>query len=329
MKNNCHLLSYLLLATVLAVPALAQEETTERMSPDSTSINEIPNLPVEKIGPNDLLGLTVYDSPELTREARVDADGAIRLPMVRQSIAVAGLYPSEVENAIAKALVKANVLVDPVVTVSVLEYRSRPITVVGAVRNPLTLQATGTMTLLDAISRAQGLTDNAGSEILVSRPAQNADGQSTTLMQRIPVRSLLDGVNPSLNLSLQGGEVIRVPEAGRIFVVGDVKKPGAFYITDGSESSVLKALALSEGLDSFSSHKAYIYRADESGGDRKEIPVELKGIMDRKSPDVALAAGDILYIPSATGAKASLKALEASLGVGSALGAAFVYYGTR
>ena len=317
MKNNCYLLPYLLLAAVLAVPALAQQETTERMSPDSTSISEIPNLPVEKIGPNDLLGLTVYDSPELTREVRVDADGAIRLPMVKQSIAVAGLYPSEVENAIAKALVKASVLVDPVVTVSVLEYRSRPITVVGAVRNPLTLQATGTMTLLDAISRAQGLTDNAGSEILVSRLAQNADGQSTTLMQRIPVRGLLDGVNPSLNLSLQGGEVIRVPEAGRIFVVG------------GSESSVLKALALSEGLDSFSSHKAYIYRADESGGDRKEIPVELKRIMDRKSPDVALAAGDILYIPSATGAKASLKALEASLGVGSALGAAFVYYGTR
>ena len=196
-------------------------------------------------------------------------------------------------------------------------------------KNPLTFQATGTMTLLDAISRAQGLTDNAGSEILVSRLAQNADGQPATLMQRIPVRALLDGVNPSLNLSLQGGEVIRVPEAGRVFVVGDVKKPGAFYITDGSQSSVLKALALSEGLDSFSSHKAYIYRADESGGDRKEIPVELKRIMDRKSPDVALTAGDILYIPNATGAKASLKALEASLSVGSALGAAFVYYGTR
>ena len=60
--------------------------------------------------------------------------------------------------------------------------------------------------------------------------------------------------------------MIRVPEAGRIFVVGDVKKPGAFYITDGSESSVLKALALSEGLDSFSSHKAYIYRTDDSSG---------------------------------------------------------------
>ena len=114
MKHNCWLLSYFLSAFVVVMPALAQQETTERMSPDSTSISEIPNLPVEKIGPNDLLGLTVYDSPELTREVRVDADGAVRLPMVKQSIAVAGLYPAEVENAIAKALVADNVLVDPV-----------------------------------------------------------------------------------------------------------------------------------------------------------------------------------------------------------------------
>jgi protein involved in polysaccharide export with SLBB domain len=112
-------------------------------------------------------------------------------------------------------------------------------------------------------------------------------------------------------------------------VVGDVKKSGAFYITDGSESSVLKALALSEGLESFSAHKAYIYRTEDSSGSRKEIPIELKKIMDRKSPDVALVAGDIFYIPSATGAKASLKTLETSLGIGTALGAAFIYYGTR
>ncbi len=292
----------------------------------ATTLSEVSNLPVAKIGNDDLIGVTVYDAPELTRTIRVSPEGDIRLPMVKQPIHAAGLYPEDLEKVIAAALVSDQVLVDPVVTVSIVEYRSRPITVVGEVRTPLTFQATGDVTLLDAISRAQGLTENAGSEILVSHQTQDADGKPTTFVQRIPVRGLIDGSNPSLDLALQGGEIIRVPEAGRIYVVGNVKKPGAFYVTDGSESSVLKALSLSEGLDSFSSHSAYIYRLDDSGKGRKEIPIDLKKIMNRKSPDVALEAGDILYIPSASGAKASLKVLEESIGVGTALSTALIIY---
>ncbi len=319
-----------ILALAAAVTVSAQQEpTASHADARATTFSESSNLPVARIGDDDLLGVTVYDAPELTRTIRVSPEGDIRLPMVKQPIHAVGLYPEELEKEIAAILTDAHVLVDPIVTVSIVEYRSHPITVVGAVRMPLTFQAAGNVTLLDAISRAQGLTDNAGSEILVSRQAPNADGKPATLLQRIPVRGLLDGTNVSLNLSLQGGEVIRVPEAGRIFVVGDIKKPGAFYITDGSESSVLKALALSEGLDSFSSHKAYIYRSEDSSASRVEIPIELKKIMDRKAPDVALVSGDILYIPSATGAKASLKTLETSLGIGTALGAAFIYYGAR
>jgi polysaccharide export outer membrane protein len=121
-----------------------------------------PTLPVEKIGPDDLIGITVYDAPELTRTVRVDAGGDIRLPMVPQHIKAAGLYPAELEKAISTVLIQENVLVDPVVTVSVVEYRSRPITVAGAVKTPVTFQATGTVTLLDAITRAGGLTENAG-----------------------------------------------------------------------------------------------------------------------------------------------------------------------
>jgi polysaccharide export outer membrane protein len=311
-----------------SVAALAQQASVPtREGPGATTFSDASNLPVAKIGNDDLIGVTVYDAPELTRTVRVSPEGDLYLPMVKQPIHAAGLYPTDLEKTIATALTENHVLVDPVVTVSIVEYRSRPITVAGAVKMPMTFQATGNVTLLDAISRAQGLTENAGSEILVSSLALGADGKPTTLVQRIPVRGLLEGTNPALNLDLRGGEVIRVPEAGRIYVVGDVKKPGAFYITDGSESSVLKALALSEGLDSFFSHNAYVYRVDDSGEGRKEIPVELKKIMSRKSPDVTLVAGDILYIPNASGAKASLKVLEESVGVGTALTGAFIYYG--
>ncbi len=320
--------------TCLAIAAAAAASAQQEPAPfhegaGATTLSDVSNLPMARIGNDDLIGVTVYDAPELTRTVRVNSAGNISLPMVDQPLHAAGLYPADLEKMIAGALTQDHVLIDPIVTVSIVEYRSHPITVVGAVKMPVTFQATGNVTLLDAISRAQGLTDNAGSEILVSRQAPDADGKPATLVQRIPVRGLFDGMNLSLNLSLQGGEVIRVPEAGRIFVVGDVKKSGAFYITDGSESSVLKALALSEGLDSFSSHEAYIYRTDDTGEARKEIPIELKKIMDRKMPDVALEAGDILYVPSATGAKAGLKTLETSLGIGTALGAAFIYYGAR
>jgi len=84
-------------------------------------------------------------------------------------------------------------------------------------------------------------------------------------------------------------------------------------------------VALSEGLDSFPSHKAYIYRVEGGNGGRNEIPVDLKKIMDRKSPDVPLLARDILYIPDAGGARVSLKVLEASVGIGAALGTALLY----
>jgi polysaccharide export outer membrane protein len=316
-----------LLAIAVASSASAQRQVVPNHVGGATSFNEGSNLPVEKIGRDDLIGITVYDAPELTRTVRVGSDGDLRLPMLRQHIHAAGLYPAELESAITEALTRENVLVDPIVTVSVVEYRSRPITVVGAVKTPLTFQATGTVTLLDAVSRAGGLADNAGADILVSRPPSATNDKSILLIQRIPVRGLISGGDSTLNLHLEGGEEIRVPEAGRVFVLGRVKKPGSFYITDGSESSVMKALALSEGLDTFPSHKAYIYRIEGGKGGRNEIPVDLKKIMDRKSPDVALMANDILYVPNATGARAGMKVLETSIMVGTGLTSSLLIYG--
>jgi len=323
-------LKYVLFALIITVSLRPRDLAFAQARTGATTLSDSTNLPFAQIGIDDLLGITVYDAPELTRTVRVSPDGDIWLPMVKQPIHAAGLYPGDLERAISAALSGNHVLVDPVVTVSIVEYRSRPITVAGAVKSPLTFQASGNMTLLDAISKAQGLSENAGSEILVSSTNNvSADTTPEKLIHHVPVRSLLDGTNPALNLSLHGGEVIRVPEAGRIYVVGDVKKPGAFYITDGAEGSVMKALALSGGLDSFSGRRAYIYRVEDANNNRKEISVELKKIMSRKTPDVALEAGDILYIPTSNGTKASMKTLEASIGAASSIGSALVYAGIR
>ena len=318
-------LCFPILIAAMASAALAQQsERAYSPAPAPTTFSEGSNLPQERIGRDDLVGVYVYDSPELTRTVRVSSDGAIRLPMLKARVMAAGLYPPELETAIAAALAKEELLVDPIVTVSVVEYRSRPISVVGAVKGPLTFQANGIVTLLDAISRAGGLSENAGPEILVSRPQVDPDGHSINLVQRIPVKGLVNNADPALNLRLEGGEEIRVPEAGRFYVVGNVKLPGAYVIQNSAESSVLKALAVSQGLQTYTAKVAYIYRTEGGAGGKNEIPIELKKIMNRESPDVPLVANDILYIPENTRRHSTMTALDKTLMVAVGLAAAAI-----
>lgn len=313
--------------------AYAQTANSVSIAPPSTSgaVSAVSgaSLPVEHIGPNDLLGITVYDSPELSRSVRVGADGDIRLPMVKQHIHAAGLFPEQLENEIVGALKEEQVLVDPVVTVTITEYQSRPISIVGAVRTPVTFQATGNLTLLEAITKAGGLADNAGPEILVSHPQSGTDGITTRLTQRVSARGLVYEGDASLNLTLQGGDEVRVPEAGKVYVFGDVKKPGFFYLNGESEASVMMAVALSSGLDQHPANIAYIYRWDGGTAGRNEIPIPIKKIVGRKSPDVALMPNDILYVPDATGRAVGLKILEASIPIAAALGTTLLYIGLQ
>jgi polysaccharide export outer membrane protein len=285
------------------------------------------NLPAQKIGPNDLVSVTVYDAPEMTRTIRVSAEGMIRLPMVKKQLKAEGLMPSELEVTIAAELKDEELLVDPVVTVTMAEYHSHPISVAGAVKNPVTFQATTPVTLLDAITRAGGLAQDAGLEILVSRTKKLAgEEKPIVLTQRIPVRGLIDAADPELNVLLVGGEEVRVPEIGKVFVVGMVKKPGAFPVQDSAETTVLQMLALAEGLQGVSSDQAFIYRR-EGNGSKNEIPVNLKSLMARKSADVPLVANDILYIPENKSRKMGLAALEKVLLFGTSAGATALAYG--
>ncbi|MGQ9633338.1 MAG: polysaccharide biosynthesis/export family protein [Bryobacteraceae bacterium] len=276
------------------------------------------NLPAQRIGPNDLIAVSVYGAPEFTRTVRVGADGMIRLPMLKQRIRAESLLPAELETAIASALQGEQLLVDPVVTVTVAEYHSRPISVAGAVRNPVTFQAAGPVSLLEALTRAGGLSPDAGPEILVTRTERDSDGRPWPVVQRIPVKALIDSANPEVNLRLSGGEEIRVPEVGRIYVVGTVRKPGAYPVPNETEATVLQLLALAEGLGPFAAKRAYIYRPDPATGARHEMQIELKRIMARKAPDVPLQPSDILYIPDSSGRRLTVSTLERIAAFGTA-----------
>jgi polysaccharide export outer membrane protein len=307
-------------SVIVSISAALAQQTIRPIS-----VTEVgANLPTQPIGRSDLIAVSIYDAPELSRTIRVGADGFIRLPMLKQRIEAHGLYPSELETTIVAALREEDILVDPFVTVTIAQYQSRPVSVAGAVKMPLVFQAESAVTLLEAIARAQGLREDAGREILVSRSQPGPDGKDVMLTRRISVRGLIDDADPALNVVLTGGEEIRVPEVSKIYIMGNVKKPGAFPVQDGSDTTIMQMLALAEGLMPYASKQAFIYRR-EAAGPKNEIPVALDKIMKRQAPDVILTANDILYIPDNSGKRLRVTALEKLLLVGGAVGAALIY----
>ena len=268
----------------------------------------------QEVGIRDLLRVTIQGAPEWSGPIRIGEEGTVRRAMLDQPLAVTGMTVAEIESKIADAYLKAELLRAPVVRVVLEEVQSRPVVVSGAVRAPLVFQAIRPCTLLEALSRAGGLAPEAGPEILLT-----AGG----LTKRIPVREVLDG-DDHAGILLQGGEEIRVPAAGKITVAGSVKNPGAILFDRSGALSVMQALAQSGGLMPYAAKEAYLYRGED--GSRKEIPVPLEKILARKAEDLALAVGDILYIPDSSGKRVTAQTIERILSFGAGAGTGLLIY---
>jgi polysaccharide export outer membrane protein len=279
------------------------------------------NLPVQKIGPSDLLAVTVYDAPEFSRSVRVLDSGDIKLPLMEKTIHVSGLFPADIEVLITDELRREHLLIDPYVTVTVADYHSRPISVSGAVKSPTIFQAIGNVNLLDALAKAGGPADNAGGELIVTRPNGPA-GPST---QRISIKALTNGNDPALNVKLEGGDLVMVPTIGTVVVAGNVKMSGIYPVQDSGVTTVMTAIAQAQGLGDYKPPKVYIYRPDELGV-KHEIEINLKDILNRKKPDVTLQAKDVLYVPDNNGKKNFNLWMDRVSGVGtSAASGALIY----
>ena len=296
---------------LMAVYATAQVRNSGVV--DST-VATVANLPAYKLGANDLIAVSVYDSPELTRTVRVGSDGGIDIPMLKNPVHAAGLLPAELERAIADALRENEILVRPVVTVTILQYNDRAVSVVGAVHKPVSFPVTGRLTLIDALAKAEGLTSDAGPELLLTVRA--GDGSQKAEVRTISIRQLIDQADPALNAELTGGEEVRVPEARKVYVVGNVKKPGAYPLRDADGMTILKVLAVSEGLMPFAAKTAYIYRKTDAPDSREELAVDLNSIVKRKTPDVKLMADDVFYIPDNNARRNVAAVLDRAAGFG-------------
>lgn len=322
-KFLCSLCAVFILIMVhgLLPQAAAQSDAPAR-PPDSVDQQlALANVAYEPLGAGDLVYVAVTDCPDITRSYRVSADGTLKLALLHTPIHALGEKPSALEQEIAQALKQEHILVEPSVSVSVLEYRSRPVNVVGAVRHSVTFQALGNVKLLDAIAKADGLSPEAGPEILIS----SINGSSPDKIRHVPVKQLLSGSDPSLNIPLHGGEEIRVPEAAKLYITGNVKMPGAFPLNETGTSTVLKALALCQGPLPYSQKTAYVYRQVPGTNERKEIPIPLYDIEHRKAPDVTLQANDVLFVQDNSGKRLTATIIDKITGFGSMSAAAAAY----
>jgi polysaccharide export outer membrane protein len=276
------------------------------------------------LGPQDAVLIKVLNEEELgTLPYPIDLRGKINVPRVGR-IQAAGATVEQLEGILTERF--KEYLQDPVVTVTIAEFRSQRISVLGQVATPGIHQIQGDKTLFEAISEAGGLKPDAGNTVKITRrmdwgaiplPGAITDASGQYSVGEVSIRSVMEAKNPSDNIQVKPNDVITVPKADLIYVIGSVKKAGGFVLSERADMSVLQALSLAEGLDRTAyAAKSTILRGGADSPSHAEIAVNVKSILEGKAPDVRLLANDILFIPNSAAKSVSMRALEAIIQAG-------------
>ena len=316
----------LFLVTFIVVPSFSQkrvETTAETNSKIQALSKQVEPIYSEyKLGNGDLINVEVFDVPQLTRDVRISENGFISLPLLPVRIQAKGLSVIQLQEKIAELLRANGLVTNPEVTVNLREQRSQPITIIGSVKAPQVIQSVRPMSILEVLSACGGITDDAGSTLIVTRkiPADSSaktDSGDPDLLAApqtftVDLWDLLNSPIPKDNMILTGGDIVTVPRAGIFYVVGAVTHPGGFILSnDAEQMTTLKALALAAGVTSTAkANEAVIVRKDPATGISKEIPVDLKKVMSRKGTDAKMQANDILFVPDSAGKHALHRATD-------------------
>ncbi len=278
------------------------------------------------ISPDDLLEVYILDVPELSRTYRVSMSGQVAFPLISKPLSAAGLNLTQFSQLLSSELRSSGTLTHPQVNVSIKESRLHSVSVTGAVKKAQIYPVFGKTKLLAVLSQAEGLSDNAGCIVKIMRGAANKAPQNPTIRSSednrandgqtiaINLNDLFAGKDESLNIDVYPGDWVTVPPASVVYVIGAVNKSGGFMLTTSREHvTVLQALALAEDLKNTARREnAMIIRQGTSGTqDRQEIAVNLKNILKGKSPDIAMQANDILFVPDSGGKRAVQRGAEA------------------
>jgi polysaccharide export outer membrane protein len=276
------------------------------------------------LGPEDQINIRVLNADEIdSKPVRIDSQGFLRLPLVG-NIRAGGLTVDQLEAELVKRL--KTYLQDPQVAVSVTEFRSQPVSVIGSVKNPGVQQVQGRKTLLEMLSMAGGIDAEAGHAIKITRRKEYgpiplktvaADPSGNYTVADVDLASLLDARSPQENIEVRPYDVITVPRGELVYVMGQVRRPGGFVLRQRETLSALQALSLAEGLDTAAApQNARILRTIAGVPQRTEIFIDLRKILQGKGTDVALLPNDVLFIPNSASKKAIVRGLEAALQIG-------------
>ncbi|MEZ5353435.1 MAG: polysaccharide biosynthesis/export family protein [Bryobacteraceae bacterium] len=292
----------------------------------SAALADPPPRSTYVLGPEDRVVVQAFELEELAAEpVRIDENGDLSLAILG-TVHAAGLTVRELEIELvarAKRYVK-----EPRVTIRLGEMRSQPVSVLGAVNSPGVHQLQGQKSLIQILSMAGGLRPDAGHTAKITRqsewgaiPLPGADNSAAGYsVAEVAIKDMLEAANPAENIAILPHDVITIPRAEMVYVIGDVKRPGGHVLGQSESVSVLQALALAEGLERTASpQSAKILRASGAGEQRQEIAVDVRKILIGQSVDVPLKRDDILFIPGSAAKRASWRVLESVLQIGTGI----------
>jgi polysaccharide biosynthesis/export protein len=299
--------------------AVAQKPLVERHEP---AVSEY------VLGPGDQISIQVQDLQEISAQPiRIDPNGYIDVPLIGRT-EVGGLTIEDCRKEMAKRLSKY--VTDPQVTINLTENESRLVSVIGSVNTPGVHSTQGPQRLIQAIATAGGIRNDAGSRVIITRearwgllplPTAVMDSKGTFSTATISLHDLMSSKFPDDNIFVDPGDVISIPKADVVYVMGTVKRAGGYPLEGKDSISLLQTLSLAQGFDHEASpSKARILRPPSSGeGKVKDIPINISRIMNGKDPDVQMYPNDVLYVPSSAAKLTAKRSAEAALAVATGL----------
>jgi len=286
---------------LLATGSQSANTSGMAVSSEGNSVTEKTAV-VPVIGAGDLLKVGVLAAPESDQEVRVDADGNVALNFIG-SVHLAGLTPGQAQAIITKKFVAGGFFTDPQVSVFAKEYATQGVSVLGEVQKPNVYPLLGSRRLFDVLSLAGGTTPKAGQVITITHRDHSRELR-TVLLSNDPAKSA------EANVEIFPGDTVVVSKAGIVYVVGDVHKPSGVVMENGTQMTVLQAIAMAEGTNPTAAlNAARLIRKTPTGP--QEMPLELKKILAAKSPDIHLQAEDIIFVPNNAAKTAGKRGLEA------------------
>jgi len=264
-----------------------------------------------RIGPGDVLDIRVYNRPQLSRDAvRVEGNGMIRMPLIESDIQASCLTEGELAKEISTRYARfyKNLQVD----IFIKEYHSKQVAIIGAVNEQSRFELQRRVRLLELLTYAKGPSSKAGQTINIvhstaASPCKQTDENDTAAaFTSYKLSDVLAG-DPKSNPYLEAGDIVTLPEADQVYVVGNVFMPLTISLKE--PITLTRAIAMAGGLkQDTSKDKIRVLRQEPGTTIRKEIIVDLYAIEKKRSEDLALAPNDIIDVPTSAG-KSFLRSL--------------------